>query len=277
MAHVLAISSQVARGYVGLSAIVPALHGLGHEVIALPTILLSNHPGHGTVAGETVETMLLQRMLDALEANGWLGEVEAVVTGYLPSSAHVRFAVEAVRRVRARADRVRVLVDPVLGDEGKGLYIDADAAAAVRDVLVEVADITTPNAFELAWLTNDQIRNATEAVKVAAGLPPSVVIATSVPAGADALDNVLAKKNGDAIACRVRRQSDAPHGTGDFMAALYLAHELRLGAAQAAEALALAVAGVDAVVEASRGCDELRLVGTRGAWAGAKALPWSPL
>ena len=38
MARVLVISSQVARGHVGLAAIVPALQGLGHEVIALPTV-----------------------------------------------------------------------------------------------------------------------------------------------------------------------------------------------------------------------------------------------
>ena len=67
MARVLAISSQVARGHVGLAAIVPALQGLGHEVIALPTVLLSNHPGHGTVAGEQVAPALLRRMLDALD------------------------------------------------------------------------------------------------------------------------------------------------------------------------------------------------------------------
>ena len=46
MARILAISSQVVRGHVGLSAIVPALQRLGHEVLPIPTIILSNHPGH---------------------------------------------------------------------------------------------------------------------------------------------------------------------------------------------------------------------------------------
>ena len=79
MGRVLAISSQVARGHVGLSAIVPALQALGHEVIALPTILLSNHPGHPRFAGERVAPDLLRRMFDALESNRWLGEIDAVL------------------------------------------------------------------------------------------------------------------------------------------------------------------------------------------------------
>ena len=49
MARVLVISSHVAFGSVGLAAMVPALHRLGIEVIVLPTVVLSNHPGHTRV------------------------------------------------------------------------------------------------------------------------------------------------------------------------------------------------------------------------------------
>src|SRR5690606_40517447 len=90
MARILALSSQVARGHVGLSAIVPALQRLGHEVWPLPTILLSNHPGHAHAAGIHVEPAVLEEMIDALERNGWLGEIEAVITGYLPTAEHVQ-------------------------------------------------------------------------------------------------------------------------------------------------------------------------------------------
>src|SRR5688572_27846842 len=66
MARVLALSSQVARGHVGLSAVVPALQRLGHEVWPLPTILLSNHPGHAHAAGLRVDPAALEEMVDAL-------------------------------------------------------------------------------------------------------------------------------------------------------------------------------------------------------------------
>jgi pyridoxine kinase len=277
MARVLAISSQVARGHVGLSAIVPALQGLGHEVIGLPTVLLSNHPGHKMAAGERVSPELLQRLLVALDANGWLGEVDAVMTGYLPSVEHVQFAVEAIGLVKARAGSVRVLVDPIMGDEGKGLYIAADAAAAVRDDLVGLADVVTPNAFELGWLTGAPVGRAVEAMSAAEKLVADVVLVTSVPADANALDTVLAPKQGRAVACRVQRQSRVPNGTGDFLAGLYLGHELKLGAARASEALALAVAGVDAVIAASAGRDELQIVATRDRWVDATPFLVSPV
>ena len=134
MARVLAISSQVARGHVGLSATALALERLGHEVWRLPTILLSNHPGHPRTAAVATPPDKLAAMIDALGANGWLEEVDAVLTGYLPSAAHVAVAAEAVTRVRARAARAVVYVcDPVLGDDPKGLYIAVEAAAAIRE------------------------------------------------------------------------------------------------------------------------------------------------
>ena len=52
MATVVAVSSFVARGTVGLRAIMPALDRMGHEAIACPTILLSNHLGHPRAAGD---------------------------------------------------------------------------------------------------------------------------------------------------------------------------------------------------------------------------------
>lgn len=147
MARVLVISSQVARGSVGLNAVLPALAAYGHEAIALPTVLLSNHPGHGRFAGERIDPTMLGRMVDALDANGWLDEVAAVLTGYLPSAAHVGFAAKALAMVQARNPAARLFCDPVLGDDPKGLYIAEEAAHALRDALVPLAEFTFPNRF----------------------------------------------------------------------------------------------------------------------------------
>lgn len=271
MARVLAISSQVARGYVGLAAIVPALQRLGHDVIALPTILLSNHPAHPIASGDQVSPDLLRRMLDALDANGWLRGIDAILTGYLPSSAHVQFAVEAVLRVREHSARLRVLVDPVLGDEPKGVYIDAAAAAHIRDDLAVLADIATPNAFELGWLAATRIASADDAVKAAEILAPPQMLATSVPAAEGALANVLIDKDSNEIfVAEVTRKARVQNGTGDLLSALYLGHCLR--GTTASEGFALAVAGVDAAIAASTGQDELALVASSSAWADPQ--PW---
>ncbi len=49
--------------------------------------------------------------------------------------------------MRRRADPPRIVVDPVLGDDPKGLYVPEAVAAELREQLVPLADVVTPNAF----------------------------------------------------------------------------------------------------------------------------------
>jgi pyridoxine kinase len=257
MPVVLAISSQVASGHVGLAAILPALQRLGHEVIALPTVLLSNHPGHAAVAGCPVDAEALMGMLAALEANGRLAAIDAVLTGYLPSPDHVRMAAETVVALRVRRPDLLFVCDPVLGDDPKGLYIDRDAAEALRDELVPMADVITPNRFEWAWLGE---RRATAA--------PAIV--TSAETTSTAVRSVLLAGD-EAHAADVPFRTPVPNGTGDLLAALVTGH-LAAGAGLV-DAFARAVAGVHEVLTASIGADELRLVSTLDRAAHAAAAP----
>ena len=263
MPRILAISSQVAHGNVGLSIIVPALQAMGHEVMALPTVLLSNHPGHAHVAGTKIEPAVLHQMLDALEANRWLAGVDGLLTGYLPTREHVTFALEAVRRVRAVRGRhtVTYLCDPVLGDDPKGLYIDEMAARAIRDNLIALADIATPNRFELSFLNSAatplDIKSANDAL--AHHLNCTTTIATSIPSAvADETLNTV-YSCGVAALTRVRIRPNSPHGTGDLFAALLLS--AFLDTSDVFDALGRATAGVDQVLAASAGCDQLAVSG----------------
>lgn len=259
MATVLALSSKMARGSVGLNAIVPALHAFGHDVIELPTVLLSNHPGHGAVAGRSTEVGLLRDMVERLERHGWLGTIDAVLTGYLPTPDHVIVAAEIVDRVSAvraktGADRPVYLCDPVLGDDPKGLYIAEAAAHAIRDDLVLRATIVTPNRFEAAFLAHEKVppepspRHRSE---------DRVTVATSMPAERpDDLLNVAYQ--GDRIfVTTVRRRARVPNGTGDLFAAAVLGSYLTL--ADVEVALGVGTAFVDHVIVASSGRDELRV------------------
>ncbi|HXF54707.1 MAG TPA: pyridoxal kinase [Hyphomicrobiaceae bacterium] len=253
----LAISSQVTRGHVGLSATVPALRRLGHEVWALPTIVLSNHPGHKHSAGTRIQAAALQRMVDALDRNGWLGEIDAVLTGYLPSVSHVAFAAQALVRIKARRPDITYLCDPVMGDEPKGLYIEAGAAAAIRDVLVPRADIATPNRFELSFLACAPIEDGASAARASAALGVASVLTKSLPGRLHAERiNLMASPKGTYLT-RVPLREKVPHGVGDLMAGLLLGH--LLNGASPGEALAKATAAVDAALEASGGADELKL------------------
>lgn len=257
MARILAISSQVVSGHVGLSAMVPALQRQGHEVLPLPTVLLSNHPGKHAAAGTRIDADVMIRILAALERNGRLHGVDAVLTGYLPDAAHVSVVHETISRVRALNPSALFACDPVIGDDPKGIYIDAAAANAIRDRLIRSAGLITPNRFELAWLSGHTVTDPNSAVHAARSLALPLVVATSVPTGGDRLATLAI--TADRVAeTSVPRRDVVPNGTGDLLAALfvseYLATRPDLGSA-----LHAAVGWVDRVLDASAGRDELNL------------------
>ncbi|MCF6200013.1 MAG: pyridoxal kinase, partial [Hyphomicrobiaceae bacterium] len=85
MANILSISSQVVHGFVGNQVTQFALQRQGHNVWCLPTVLLSNHPGHKIFGGARVNaTRQLRPVLESLEFSGHLKNIDAVITGYLP-------------------------------------------------------------------------------------------------------------------------------------------------------------------------------------------------
>jgi pyridoxine kinase len=269
MASVLVISSYVARGHIGLGASGFALQRLGHEVTGWPTVLLSNHPGHARHAGLPVHAETLTGMLEVYAAAGWLGGFDAVLTGYLPTAAHAAAAASAIQRIRALRPSLVVCCDPVLGDDTPSdpagrLYIDPAAAAALRDQVVPLAGIITPNRFELAWLSGRAVTTAHEAVTAARAIGVAQTLVTSVPSPASQIPNLLIADGGVWQTAHERRPA-MPHGTGDFFSGLLLGWQLRGASPQ--QAFECASAGLQIAAEASTGKDELQLAETQDRWA----------
>lgn len=273
MATVIAVSSFVARGTVGLRAIMPALDRMGHEAFACPTILLSNHLSHAHAAGSAVDPGTLSALFEGIEDNGWLRQVDAILTGYLPSAEHVRAVERLITRLRAARPDAMIVCDPVLGDHPGGLYVPQDSAEAVRDRLIPLATHVKPNRFELAFLSGRPVETIPDVVAAARALPVSVVLASSIPVAGDRLANIVVTRE-QAAGCAVAREADVAHGTGDLLAALFTAHVLH-GEEPFASA-AFAVGGVAEAIALSRGSDELQLSGST-AWHEAPPLPIEPI
>ncbi len=258
MARILAISSQVASGHVGLSAIVPALQALGHEVIALPTVLLANHPGRQPTSGTTIAVEVLAGIVTRLMSNGRLTGIDAVLSGYLPSAAHVIFAADTVRQCQGISPKLTYLCDPIIGDDPKGVYIDIDAAEAIKTTLVPLAEIVTPNRFELAWLSRQNVDGAETAIKAARLLARPLVVATSIPVDGTSLATLaISKSEVDQAAVPLR--AEVPNGTGDLLTALFLAGYLKNGA-NVKTALSSSIATIDNILAASVGQPEMALI-----------------
>lgn len=259
--RILILSSWVGHGHVGLCAAVPVLQALGHSVTQLPTIILSNHPGWPQVAGAPVPVGQLEAMQEALDRNGWLAGVDAVLTGYLPTPEHVEFAANLLTGLPS----CRAVVDPILGDDPKGLYVPLAVAEALRDKVLPLAQVLTPNAFELGWLTG-QPCGTLEQAKAAASLlaeKGAEVFVTSPPLGPDET-GLMHVHGGELSLWRQRRLLGVPHGVGDALSAL-------LASGLVADQ---ALGHLDALVGASLGADHLRIAETAPLWT--KAPPILP-
>lgn len=257
---VLSIQSEVVRGHVGNSAARFALQRLGLDVWAVPTALLSNHPGHGRFRGEATAASAMAALIDGLDSHGWLARCDGVISGYLGAADQARVVADAVRRVKALNPRAVYLCDPVFGDDD-GAYARPGVAEAMARDLVPLADIVTPNRFELSSLTSKKIVDAADAVAAARVLGKAETVVTSVPFDGGRIGTVAVARNG-AWTVAAPRIELVPNGSGDLLAALYLAE--RLAGGDVAAALSASCSAVDGVLRASAGADELRLVAAQG-------------
>jgi pyridoxine kinase len=193
----------------------------------------------------------MQDMLDGLSRIIALDDVDAVLTGYFADAEQVGVVAKTLPHLKAR----HILIDPVIGDHG-ALYVGEAVAEAIRDQLLPLATIITPNLFELQWLSQ-----RSEVEEAVARLGVAETLVTSVPDGVDKLATRLFTSSGS-YTQTASRLAKVPHGTGDMLAGLYLAHRITQ---PPATAFALAIAGLEHVIAASEGSPSLQVVNLRTA------------
>jgi pyridoxine kinase len=270
---VISIQSQVAYGHVGNSAAVFPLQMHGIDVIAVPTTLLSNRPGYKTIRGRVLDAKLVGDLLQGIEERGAVDTCRMILSGYLgsPDIAAVvaDFVERAKTRHQARNGALRYACDPVLGDRDRGLFVQDNIPQLMRDRLCALADIITPNHFELEWLCGAKVTTIDQLVLQARQLiarGPSIVVVTSAeladtPEGQ--IDTIAVERSQDTFKTwriRTPRLPMSPNGTGDLFAALYVAASVR--GSDTAEALSHAASAIFAVLERTAACgtEEMRIV-----------------
>lgn len=152
MAVILAISSQVAYGRVGLSAYTFALQLLGHQVIALPTVNWLTHPNLARPIGEVTDADKLADMGAQLISLRLEEKIDWVLSGYFATAAQAHSVKWLVTQLKTKNPDIKYACDPVMGDHPKGLYVGEDVAQYIKDFLAPMADLVTPNEFEAAYL-----------------------------------------------------------------------------------------------------------------------------
>ncbi|VDK45317.1 unnamed protein product [Anisakis simplex] len=121
--HVLSIQSHVVHGYVGNKCSVFPLQLHGFEVDAINSVQFSNHAG-----------ILFENV------------------GYCGNPSFLMKIADIVKDVRTKNPDVIFICDPVLGDNGR-YYAPKELMPIYRDTLIPLANVITPNVFELSLVS----------------------------------------------------------------------------------------------------------------------------
>jgi pyridoxine kinase len=273
--RLLSLSSQVVLGHVGNSALALPLARLGVELLAVPTVLFSNHPGHGGFEGAPVEPELIGRLLDGLKARGLPQGLDGVLSGYLGTGEAAGLLAERLARWRRLCPELPYLLDPVMGDAvpgGEGrLYVVPELPGLLRKELLPLADWVTPNPFELSLLVEEEIVQdgaalLRQARALLAGRCRGVLV-TSYAEG-DGMGVLLVTRAGAWSLLMPRLPlAPPPNGAGDLLAGLFMA-EL-LGQGDPLPAARSALARLQSVLEATlrQGGRELALLAAQDSLA----------
>ena len=147
--RVMAIHDISCFGKCSITAALPVLSAAGAEVCPVPTAVLSTHTGG--FEGYTFED-LTHNILPVAEHFKKLDiKFDCIYSGYLGSYEQIEYMKKIISIFKE--EKTLVLVDPVMGDNGR-LYagFDMDFAKEMTS-LCKMADIIVPNVTEAAFMT----------------------------------------------------------------------------------------------------------------------------
>ncbi|XP_064473324.1 pyridoxal kinase-like [Ornithodoros turicata] len=253
--RVLSIQSHVVSGYVGNKSACFPLQTLGFEVDFINSVQFSNHTGYPLFRGQVLNAEELQELYDGLKLNR-INKYSHVLTGYIPSDTLLSKVADIVTELKQNNPNLMYLCDPVMGDDGR-LYVPASLVPIYRDQLLPLADVITPNHFELEQLSVRTIITETDVLEAMEdlhkkGVPIVILTSFHTPGEAKPKEIILygsSRKGGVRTAVKVEIPAlEAKFtGTGDLLAACILAWITRTNNLK--EALEKAVATVQGVIQ----------------------------
>jgi len=265
--RVAAIHDLSCFGRCALSVIMPTLSVMGLQCVPLPTALFSTHTGGFTGMHFVDLSDSMEGIADHFETLPLT--FDAIYSGFLGSARQIGIVSDFIDRFRGEGQsRARVMVDPVMGDDGKLYSTYTDELQAGMRRLCEKADIITPNLTEACFLTGSPWCDtsamsavqaetyAGELAKKMAVFGASQIVITGVPFGDRIGTYVLDASAGRASTFfyHVHHQPKSFPGTGDIFASVLLGALMRGDALT--DATRAAADFVGEVIAYSQACGE---------------------
>ncbi len=180
---VAAIHDLSGYGRASLTTIIPILSNMKVQVCPVPTAILSTHTGGFEGYSFIDLTDYMQEHIAHWKRLDL--EFDCIYSGFLGSPKQIEIVADFIDYFGKKSKFI--VVDPVMGDNGK-LYstMDNEMVVGMRN-LIKKADIITPNFTEVMYLLgkeydkNIDIEKVKEYLKDLSNMGPKIVIATSVP------------------------------------------------------------------------------------------------
>ena len=230
MKRIVTVQDISCIGKCSLTVALPIISAMGTETAVIPTAVLSAH----TAFDGFVFTDLTDRIEPI--ADHWQKEniaFDAVYTGYLGSYEQINIVESLVKRFRA--DGTKVIVDPVMGDNGR-LYSGFDRRFAARMAqLCAEADIILPNYTEACLILIEPYDGATCSEQKAREMLPRLTetgTGTAVITGVTGDDGGYGAvgysgASGEYFSAFCERIGTSYHGTGDIFASAFVGALMR--------------------------------------------------
>ncbi len=242
---VAAINDLSGFGKCSLTADMTVLAAMGIQCCPLPTAVLSAQTGYPSFYSKDLTGIIPEYLRE------WKNQGEAfdgIIAGFMMSSLQAANSLEFIRSFKS--EKTRILVDPVMGDDGRTYKNFSKELLETIQEMVKEADIITPNLTELILLAGenperimnlkgDDLIDEIRRLSILLGGDEGKTIAvTGIPLlKDDVIGNFVLEGSKSKV---ISAQSNGIHysGTGDLFAAVFLGECLRGGSAFEAADLA---------------------------------------
>lgn len=219
--RVLIIAGSDSGGGAGIQADIKTVTMIGgYAMTAITAVTVQNTMGVTGV--HAIPTAILKEQIEAV-----MGDLGADVwkIGMTGSAAHVRTTLDAWYAV---GGGVPVVLDPVMVAKGGASLLEEDAVAAIRDEMMPIAAIVTPNAPEAEALTGVSVRDLDGQKRAAEVLTGKLGAFSALVKGGhiagEVVRDVLLTRDGLRVFESPRIETRATHGTGCTLASAIAAH-----------------------------------------------------
>lgn len=212
--RVLVIAGSDSGGGAGIQADIKTVTALGGYAATAVTALTAQNTEGVFGIYDIPDDFVAQQIRLVLDDLG----ADAIKTGMLARAGIIR---AVAKEIKARAEGVPLVVDPVMVAKGGAPLLAESAIRTLKQQLIPLATVLTPNVPEAELLTGDKIQNR-EAMEAAAqkllALGPQAVLLKGGHLEAPAVHDLLMTKEERRWFESPRLQTRHTHGTGCTLA-----------------------------------------------------------